>query len=86
MKPESKIHSLLVEAHSIAITEVERRARNILRKHGRCASFCMAMGTVSFYDRKGFPLYPDEPQYLLPLLNFIREFDSELKMTGTPLR
>lgn len=91
MRVENRIRALLDEAHDIAIAEIERRARQIMKQHKRCAAFCMGMGIATFYDRSGDSIGEDwgprqYPQYLIKFMRFIDEFDGELHLTGTPMK
>jgi hypothetical protein len=83
------VRALLDEAAQVAFREVERRARGAIRNRASAAvSFCMAMGSASFHNAKGEPLTVDYPypRWAAPTLGFIDEFDSELKLTGMPMR
>jgi hypothetical protein len=71
-------------------SEVEIKARTIMRKHPRCAKFCMAMGYATFYDKKGDSISPDwgylpYPKYLKDFDNWLDEF-GDFKITGMPMK
>jgi len=90
MTAAKKIYSLLDDAFVVAITEVEKKARAILKRHKRCASFCMAMGSATFYEADGTPLgesyTANYPAYLKEFDAFIGEFDGALRLTGYPMK
>ncbi len=82
-KTTTQVRRVLDQANDIAYAAVKREALAILQKHPQLTGFCMAMGTACFYDQNG----PQDPKhYTKTLLNFIDEFDGELKLTGQPLR
>jgi len=85
MNARKHIEALLDAAAELAVEEVERLARDVMRKHKRCASFCMAMGTACFYDKHGTPI-DDETKYLKAFDDFVNEFDRELHITGAPMK
>ena len=85
MDARKEIEALLDAAATRAVEEVERRARLIMQKHPRCASFCMAMGVASFYEKDGTPI-DDDPKYIVAFDDFVNEFDRELHITGTPMK
>lgn len=76
------IDLLIRKADSIAIKEVERLARNVLKANNKTHKFTMAMGTYFFQDKDGEILYNFESKRLN---NFIMEYDSMLKLTGNPM-
>lgn len=85
---EDKVRALIDQAAREAYKEVEKRARAAIRDSKSPAfTFCMAMGTATFYDEEG-PIMVDfpYPKWAEPTLAFIDEFDSELKLTGKPMR
>lgn len=91
--PKKRIDMLLEEAFDIAIAEVEKRVRTALRNghKGRnpARSFCMAIGSCSFYDRHGEPLTADfgqKWQWSDPTYNFIGKYDEVLHLTGWPMK
>lgn len=93
MKAEAHIKKLLDEATTIALAELEKRVRTVLRAGAKgrnpARSFCMAMGAASFYDKDGEPLTADFDQkwrWADPTYNFLSEFDDALHLTGCPMR
>lgn len=76
----------------IALKEVERLPRKILKQHKHLDYFLMAMGTyfvvdnkreiIDTWDGKGNPTY----KYFKELNDFISEWDSILKLTGNPMK
>lgn len=71
-------------AFRLAYKEVELLAREVLRQPGKAKSFCMAMGSWSFYDADGEPLDENAPRYE-KLSRFI-DHCSWLKLTGAPMK
>ena len=84
-----KIDRFLAQAAKVGRDEVERMARAILAGRNPAASFCMAMGAASFYDKEGEPLPRmgnETPRWLEPFERFIGEYDQALCLTGNPMR
>lgn len=81
---------LIDQAYEIAIEDIERRARAIMKRHPRCKSFCMGMGSACFYDGAGEPIGEDWGPFDYP--KYLREFDRALgeynliNVTGVPMR
>lgn len=77
-------------ATSLALNEINRAARNIMRDHPRCKLFCMGMGTATFHDAKNEPIGDwgplPYPQYLKDFDAFTDEWDRVLHMTGCPMK
>lgn len=83
-----------------ASTEVERLARDILKKNNSLHEFVMGMGTWFFKDKNGEIIDPYETRmngsfeyytilskkYFKPLADFIGEWNDILKITGEPMR
>lgn len=91
MTTEKRIQALIDEAFDLAVAEVERRARAIMKAHPRCASFCMGMGTATFYDKAGEPINVawgplPYPKYLKDFDAFVNDMDRCLHMTGQPMK
>ncbi len=87
---KKQIDNLLNEANKIAMKEVERLARKVMKERPNLKTFCMAMGGICFYDKDG-PLrrmdnQPYTRTYLKPIESFVEEFDYALKLTGQGLR
>lgn len=72
---------------NLALAEVERRARKLLNDHQNLDEFIMGMGIASF-TVKGSEWSVDDTdlKYLKPVLDFIRDWDEYLKLTGEPVR
>ena len=70
-------------ADKLARKKAESFARNELKRNPRLNEFVMAMGSYFFTDQRGNILHNYECN---PLDNFIRKWDSQLKITGTPMR
>jgi len=87
--PRKAFWGLIDQAHEIAVKDIERRARAIMRQHPRCKSFCMAMGAASFYDAQGEPIGDWGP---LPYPEYLRGFNRALdeynliNVTGVPMK
>lgn len=79
---EIERHIMLADA--LAIGQVERMAREILRAHKNLGEFIMGMGSCGFTYKNGGRAY--ELKYTQPLYDFIDKWDSILKITGTPMR
>lgn len=71
---------------TLALQEVEDRARRILRRHPPLTDFVMAMGTAFFLTTDGSTLDPHERAYMRPLADFLVEWDDFLHLTGCPMR
>lgn len=75
----------LREADRLALAEVERLARSIMRRHPRLHEFCMGMGSWCFWTKDGQQFDDSDLKYLSPIGNFLYEYE-DLKLTGTPMR
>ena len=94
MKTSTKLlkeHDKLVEKISIsAYKEIEVKVRSIMRKHSRCALFCMAMGRAVFYDRNGESI--SREWGFLPYPEYLKKFDSwmekfeDFNVKGMPMK
>lgn len=93
MKAETRINQLLDEATAIALAELEKRVRTVLRAGAKgrnpARGFTMCMGTAFFWDKDRDPL--DDRGYLKmawadPTYNLLSEFDDALHLTGCPMR
>lgn len=85
-------------AETAALTLIEQRARQILQAHPNLKEFVMCMGSAQFTLKKPMPFrnclsvdsfsaWNDHfPRYLKPVFDLIDEWDSVLKLTGTPMR
>lgn len=86
---EEAFWTLIGQARKIALEDIERRARAIMKQHPRCKSFCMAMGSTSFYDAQGVPVGDWGP---LPYPRYMRGFDrvvdayNLINVTGEPMK
>lgn len=81
----------LEEMQRIALAEVERMAREIMRKHPSLREFVMAMGVWFFtqQQRHGRPdrkVDEQDVRHLAGLGRFIDSWDRVLHLTGTPMR
>ncbi len=87
----------LISIELIALNEVRRLARKVLREHPKeCHEFVMGMGLWSVYGPPPHSLEICVPgggdgwcikrKYMQPLTEFINEWDEYLKLTGTPMR
>ena len=83
MKAATKIERLLNEASLIGYQEIEHRARKIMKDHSNITAFAMAMGSATFYDANG-PMW--DHKYFESFYRFLYAFDSELLLTGMPLK
>ena len=78
------IQAHLDAASDLAINELERRARQVLKRSPKL-SFCMAMGSASFYW-DGEPMDDNDRAYFKPVFDLLDEFNSALSLTGYPMR
>lgn len=81
----AQLRVLLDVANDLAYNEVERRVRLALSKH-KGWGFCMAMGSATFFplNRKGN--HETSLKWMQPTIDFIDEFNDELKLTGQPMK
>lgn len=79
------VDRLYTEAYHIALSLIEKEARKIMRKHLNIHEFVMAMGGWDFWYHDGNPV-PEDLKYLEPVRRIFDEWDSYLKLTGTPMR
>lgn len=91
MKQANKqVEKMVAQAYDTAVKAIEQEARRIMRKHKRCASFCMGMGHAGFYDKAGEPIGDwgplPYPKYLKDFDSQVNEWDCVLHMTGHPMR
>ena len=63
-------------------------ARNIMRTYSDLHEFVMAMGSAGFTAKNGEDVFLDDKRYkaLKPLDDFLAEWDSKFKITGSPMR
>lgn len=80
-----QIRLLLTQAAALAVAETERRVKDIMQRHPKVETFCLGMGTASFYDKKGIPI-DDDTLYLKSFFNFVDEHDKRLQLTGHQMR
>lgn len=85
-RAQTQVLRLFQRAERLALQEVERRARKILAEHPVLDEFVMAMGTAFFNTKDGRIVTNDDLKYLAPVFDWIDEWDSELHLTGTPMR
>jgi hypothetical protein len=81
-----EVERLFDKAHELALAEVERRARKILKDHPTAKTFCMSMGSASFYDKAGEPMFIDDFKYLKYFYDFLEQFDDRLYLSGRALK
>ncbi len=88
MNPSNQIKFLLNRADVLAMEWIEKEATRILSKHKNLEGFCMAMGSVSFSTFGGEYIdgYESSRAYCKKLFDFIYEFNSQLYLTGTPIK
>lgn len=82
---DKEIFDLFRQAEALALVHIEKLARAVMKRNPRCKRFCMGMGTASFYDKDGEPIWDDTP-YLRPFYRFLDEWDTHYRLTGTPMR
>jgi hypothetical protein len=81
----SKIDTHINIAYEIALKEVERLARKILKRNKKSMTgFCMGMGCTSFYDENG-PIDDNDPR-IKELEDFVGTWNRNLYLTGTPMK
>ncbi len=96
---KNNIDILFEKAEKHALKEVEKMARNILKKHKHLNMFVMAMGTYFFVDNDGENVdtkrevyvnykysYQDSFLYFQPLNDFMDKYDTTFKLTGNPMK
>lgn len=83
MKATMTIEQYYRAACSLALAEVERRARRILKANRSIHEFVMSMGLYKFKDKHGNDI---EDRRTRPVDDFIAEWDDYLKLTGESLR
>ena len=83
-----QIQKLHTEASNLASAEVIRIARKILNEHSELKEFVMGMGLWSFsdYDGHSYLLENGTDPRFAELEDFISEWDSEIRITGEPMR
>jgi len=104
MNKQDKISAIidnhLETARDIAINEVIRMARQLMRNHKNLHEFIIAMGSYFFIDdnndtiettdqlmNKSYEYYTvDSFKYFKPLNDFISKWDDTLKLTGEGIR
>lgn len=79
------IDALLARAIDHGKALIESEARRILRGDNPAKSFCMGMGTASFYDRNGNPLDDNHPAFQ-SFYAFLYEYNCYLYLTGIPVK
>ena len=80
---EKRINGMLDLCYELALTEVERLARDIMRRT-TYRDFYMANGGWSFRDQYGNR--SDDAPCMKKLDRFICEFNRHLYLTGNPMR
>lgn len=88
MKTKDTIQGHFDRACDLLEQEVERLARQIMRKHKNVTAFVMAMGSATFDVRingKTEDLGLDERAYFKPLNDLIDKWDDIFHITGCPM-
>ena len=87
MKPVRKrIEKHYEQACTLALSEVERLARQILANHSNLHEFVMGMGGAIFITKDDDNLGTEDRAYMKPLNDLLMEWDDYLKLTGEPMR
>ena len=90
MKSNRKIISEALDvAHEAGLKEIEKLARTVLRRNDKLEYFYMGMGTwfFSYKNDNDYTLNDFSKQsYLVPLQNFMQEYDCVFKFTGLGVR
>ena len=81
----AQLDAMLDKAHGLIMALIESEARRILRARNPAQSFCMGMGTATFYDREGRVMDDDHPA-LNSFYAFVYEYNSAFRFTGAPLK
>lgn len=74
------------ELCTLASSEVERMAREVLRKRPDIHEFVNAMGATFFVDEEGNNEYPFEIEEADELNEFLMEWDHKFHISGDPMR
>lgn len=75
-RKRNQIDLLLARAEDLALQEIEKRARRVMREHPRCAVFIMCMGSADFLD-KDMELICSDTKYLRKkFYSFLYEYDT----------
>lgn len=84
-KLTKKYYNLAV---GLALLDVEKEARKILKQHPELSEFVMAMGGWGFWTKNDEQVNDtfNYESYLEPLTKIFNEWDEYLKLTGTPMR
>lgn len=94
-----QITKLYNQASNLALAEVEKEARRLMRKHKNLKEFVMAMGSYFFVDAKGETIstttsvyrnysyvMEDTFAYFKPLNEFMLDWEERFKITGEAMR
>jgi hypothetical protein len=81
-----RIQSCLNRADEIAMAEVERLARQVLKRCTSFDEFVMGMGIASFTLKDGRSVFTGEVKAAKKLNDFLSRWDRDLKLTGSPIR
>lgn len=88
MTPE--IEELYNKAYDLAVVEVIKLARKVMKDNPRCVQFCMCMGGASFYDKDGEPIGEwgrlPYPKYLREFDKVVDGYDRLFRITGYPVK
>lgn len=93
MKAETAVNNLLTIAKDLALVELEKRVRTVLRAghKGRnpARSFSMGLGEATFFDKDGQPLWAEFNQtwvWAEPTYRLLELFDDTLGLTNQVMR
>lgn len=81
-----RVEDLYHRAGVLAIREVEKEARRILKSDPDLNEFVMAMGAAFFTDKNGDNHQLQDIDAAEELRDFILEWDEYLRITGVPMR
>lgn len=85
-RKRNQIDLLLAKAEDLALQEIEKRARRVMREHPRCASFMMCMGSADFIDKNGEFISVDTKYLWKKFYSFLYEYDTSLHLSGCPMK
>lgn len=83
LRKMKKLDNAIEEVYEMALVELEKLARTVLRSNDKSHYFLMAMGTHYFMDINRNILYDLPNQNKLD--EFINEYNSFLGLTGVPM-
>ena len=93
MRGDAAIQKHIDIACALALTELERRARQIMKDHPVNIEFVMGMGGWPFHRQHGDSLLDFHchkegggPKYTWAFAEFVNKWDAVFRLTGTPMR